>query len=117
MMNDFITTKPTLTPLVAGATTTTITGTLAGQFQLPGNWVAIVASLVLALFITIQIGTPLWQRFLFYLINAITILTVSMGLNSAGIASTKSIQQTQYESRWIPPETDSQEKPFFHNWF
>lgn len=113
-MEGLLTSKPTLTPLVAGAVTTMITGTLVSQFDLPGKWVVIVVSLVLSLLIRFDKEVVIYQRILFYLLNSLTIFSVAMGINQAGVAATKSMEQHQYERRWVP---ESEAISFFHEWF
>ncbi|MGR9115873.1 MAG: hypothetical protein ACU85E_08920 [Gammaproteobacteria bacterium] len=120
-MDDFLTAPPTLTPLIAGVTTTTITGTLASQFYLPANWVAVITCLVLSTLVTMKNGLPYYQRAIYYLINAITIFTVSMGINAAGIAATKHYGNAEQIAitRTMPPEQAGQttNRPFFDEWF
>lgn len=120
-MDDFLTARPSLTPLIAGATTTTVTGTLASQFYLPANWIAIVTCLILSLLVTMKKGLPYYQRVVYYLINAVTIFTVSMGLNAAGVAATKNYSPSDRPpiTRTVPPEETNQaaKRPFFDDWF
>ena len=120
-MDDFLTAPPSLSPLIAGVTTTTITGTLASQFLLPANWVAIITCLILSLLVTMEKGIPFYQRFLYYLINSVTIFTVSMGINAAGIAATKNYSPAQQPliARTMPPEEapKTNKRPFFDEWF
>ena len=116
-MDDFLTSEPTMTPLVAGTSTLTIAATLASEFGLPGNITAIVISLILSSLIGIKAEVTLFKRILFYFINAITIFVIAMGLNSAGVALT----QSQNISHNTLPRGDTieqkAEKPFFHPWF
>lgn len=120
-MDDFLTAPPTLTPLIAGVTTTTITGTLASQFYLPANWVAVITCLVLASLVTMKAGLHYYQRVIYYLINAITIFTVSMGINAAGIAATKHYGEPKDIpiARGMPSDGTKypNERPFFDEWF
>ena len=118
-MDDFLTAPPTLTPLIAGVTTTTITGTLASQFYLPAHWVAIITCLVLSSLVTMKQGLPYYQRAIYYLINAVTIFTVSMGINAAGIAATKNHSEEAPIVRSMPPEelAKTVKRPFFDEWF
>lgn len=120
-MDDFLTASPSLTPLTAGATTTTITGTLVSQFNLPGSWVAIVTCIILSSLVKMKPGLSYYQRAIFYLINAITIFTVAMGLNAAGIAATKSYHDTKpaVVARSVLPEETvlAGDRPFFDEWF
>ena len=120
-MDDFLSAPPTITPLIAGVTTTTITGTLVSQFNLPANWVAIITCLVLSSLVTMKPGLSYYQRAIYYLINAVTIFTVSMGINAAGIAATKNFSKDEKPPivRTVPPEnsTQSAKRPFFDEWF
>ena len=120
-MDDFLSAPPSLTPLIAGVTTTTITGTLASQFYLPANWVAIITCLILSSLVVLKPGLSFYQRAVYYLINTITIFTVSMGINAAGIAATKNFSETKQTTvtRSVPPEETAQtaQRPFFDEWF
>lgn len=118
-MDDFLTAPPTLTPLIAGVTTTTVTGTLASQFSLPAPWVAIITCLILSSLVSMKQGLPFYQRAVYYLINAVTIFTVSMGINAAGIAATKSYGEQTPIVRAVPPENTAKnvKRPFFDEWF
>ncbi|MGR9045866.1 MAG: hypothetical protein ACU83N_11250 [Gammaproteobacteria bacterium] len=118
-MDDFLTAPPTLTPLIAGVTTTTVTGTLASQFSLPAPWVAVITCLILSSLVSMKQGLPFYQRATYYLINAVTIFTVSMGINAAGIAATKSHGQETPIVRTMPPDNATQgvKRPFFDEWF
>ncbi len=104
-----------MTPGVAGTATAMITATLVGQFGVPGNWTGLVLSLLFGLFVLGDKATPIMQRVLFYFVNSMIIFSVAIGINTAGIAATKSEQQAQYESRWVPPEGEA--GGFFQQWF
>lgn len=112
-MEKFITNKTTLTPLLAGTITMTITGTLVSHFNFPGDLTSIVVSLILALLVTIDGEVSLLLRIIYYLINSITIFSVAMGINSAGVAANQNPQN--YVERQIPSEFEP--KAFFTNWF
>lgn len=114
-MDDFLTSEPTMTPLVAGTSTLTIAATLASEFGLPGSTTAIVISLILASLIGINAEIKIFKRILFYFINAITIFVIAMGLNSAGVTLTQNTSDTAI------PRGDTIERnieqDFFHQWF
>jgi len=50
-MNQFLNSKSMVTPGVAGGVVTLIAGTLSSQFGLPAKWIALLASLLVALLI------------------------------------------------------------------
>lgn len=112
-MDDFFTSQPTFTPLMAGTFTLTAAATLGSTFGWPGSITAITISLLLAIVISIDKNIPLIKRIIFYLVNATTIFIVAMGLNSTGISLTQENEDKQVE-RGIEA---SVEKPFFHAWF
>jgi len=114
-MDEFLRSKPMLTPGMAGGATTMITGTLVSQFGLPGDTTGLVVSFVLGLLVWADKTVPFLQRMLYYIINSIIIYAVAVGLNQAGVAITKSKAQVEYESRWVQPA--SEEKSFFQPWF
>jgi hypothetical protein len=115
-MDDFLKSKAMITPGVAGATTTMITGTLYIQFGLPAKWVGLILSLLFALVIWGDKEVPIYQRAVFYIINTLTIFAVSIGLNQAGMTIETSNQQLKNPpliERNVPQES----KTFFHDWF
>ncbi|MCW8928911.1 MAG: hypothetical protein OQL19_01580 [Gammaproteobacteria bacterium] len=112
MMDDFFTSQPTFTPLMAGTFTLTAAATLASVFGLPGSITAITISFLLAIVIRIDKNIPLLKRIVFYLVNVTTIFIVAMGLNSTGISLTQDKEDTLIER-----EVEKVEKPFFHSWF
>jgi len=85
-MDDFLTVPPVLTPLIAGATTTTITGTLASPFYLPDDWGAVIACLI-------------WS------------LSVMMRINAAGMAATKNHNPAQQPLSPTPCRLKKRPKP------
>ncbi len=88
-MEGFISSKAMLTPGIAGATTTMITGTLASQFGIPGTYTSILVSFLLGLVVFSDTVVPLLQRLVLYLINSMIIYTVAIGLNTAGAAAVR----------------------------
>ena len=115
-MDDFLKSKAMITPGVAGATTTMITGTLYSQFGLPAKWVGLVFSLLFGLAVWADKEVPFYQRIFFYIINSLTIFAVAIGINQAGMAIEVSTLQSKNPNvieRKVEPESSS----FFHDWF
>jgi hypothetical protein len=115
-MDDFFRSKAMLTPGVAGATTTMITATLVSQFGLPGNWTGLVISLLLGLSVWADKSVAIYQRIIFYIINSVTIFTVALGLNTAGMVVNQKVERFVNPpeiERKVPPES----KAFFQEWF
>jgi hypothetical protein len=113
-MEEYVKSKPMLASGILGATTTMVTGTLVTQFGLPGNWTALGVSFLLGLLVLTDQSIPRFQQIVLYFINSMIIFTTAMGINSAGVAATKSPEQHHYEQRWVPP---SEENRFFRDWF
>ena len=95
---------------MAGATTTMITGTLASQFALPGNYTALIVSFILGLMVWNDTSINIFKRALFYVVNSVIIFTMAMGFNAAGVAASKTEQQI---TRSVPQE----DSVFFNDWF
>ena len=112
-MEDYLNSKAMLAPGVAGATTTTITGTMASVFGFPGSYTALAVSFLLGLLVFSDKTVPLLQRIVLYLVNSMIIFTVAVGLNTAGTAATQS-DEARKRSVEIAVET---EKAFFQPWF
>jgi hypothetical protein len=114
-MDDFLSSKAMITPGIAGATTTLITGTLYSQFALPAKWVGLGVSLLFGLTVWADKQVPIYQRMVFYVINSLTIFAVAIGINQAGMAVEMSSRQPKDPiviERKVPQES----KSFFHNW-
>ncbi len=111
-MDDFFTSQPTFTPLMAGTFTLTAATTLASTFGWPGSITAISISFLLAIAISIDKNIPLVKRIVFYLVNVTTIFIVAMGLNATGISLTQ-----DNENKQIERGVEKVDKPFFHSWF
>jgi len=114
-MDDFFSSKAMITPGIAGATTTLITGTLYSQFALPAKWVGLVVSLLFGLTVWGDKQVPIYQRILFYVINSLTIFAVAIGINQAGMAVQLSSMQPKNSTvveRNVEPESNT----FFHDW-
>ncbi len=114
-MEGFLSSKAMLTPGVAGATVTTIAGTLATQFDIPGTYTSIVVSFILGLVVFSDKLVPLFQRMVLYLVNSMIIYTVAIGLNTAGAAAVKSDEEIV--TRSVVPAETTVSIPFFHPWF
>lgn len=115
-MDDFLKSKAMMTPGLAGAATTMITGTLVSQFGLPGNWTGLVVSLLMGLVVWIDKSVPVYQRLLFYLIHSMTIFAVAIGVNTAGMEiqhSNRPVSDPAAVERTVPLESEA----FFQKWF
>ena len=115
-MNEFLNSRSMVTPGVAGTLVTLFTATLSSQFGLPAKWIALVASVVLALIIFFmdQAG-KVFMRILVLLVNACIIFSVSVGTNAsvtAAKAPTTIQSNPPFEEAPVPTPT-----PFFHSWF
>lgn len=113
-MDEFIKSKSMLSSGVLGTTTTMIAGTMATQFDIPGDLTAIVVSFLLGLLVFTDQSIPYLQRGVFYIIISLIIFTTAMGINAAGIAATRSSEQPRVLQRGIDGEEG---KNFFHDWF
>lgn len=112
-MEEYLNSKAMLTPGVAGATTTTITGTMASVFGWPGSYTALVVSFLLGLLVFSDKTVPLLQRMVLYLVNSMIIFTVSVGLNTAGVAA---MQTDEARNRSVEAAVET-EHSFFQPWF
>jgi hypothetical protein len=115
-MDEFLNSKAMLTPGVAGALTTTITGTLVSQFGLPGNWTGLVISLLLGLAVWADKSVAIYQRIVFYAVNSMTIFAVAIGINTAGMAIEYSRMQS-VEPPVVEREVLPDSERFFQEWF
>jgi hypothetical protein len=119
MDDDFIKSKAMVTPGAAGSATTMLTATLSTQLSLPPSWTGMAISFLFGTLTFADKSVPLLQRFVFYVINSITIFTVAMGINYAGmtISETRETKPPAL-TRSLHPESPEQVKPsFFHEWF
>jgi len=114
-MDDFLSSKAMITPGIAGATTTLITGTLYSQFALPAKWVGLGVSLLFGLTVWADKQVPIYQRMVFYVINSLTIFAVAIGINQAGMAVETSARQAKNPpaiERYVPPDSNT----IFRDW-
>ena len=112
-MEEYLNSKAMVTPGVAGATATTIAGTMASVFGWPGSYTALIASFLLGALVFSDKSVSLLQRLILYLVNSTIIFTVAVGLNTAGAAATQT-DEARKRSVEVAAET---EKTFFHPWF
>jgi hypothetical protein len=116
-MEEFFHSKAMMTPGAVGATTTMITGTLASQFGLPGNWTGLVLSLLFGLSVWADKSVPVYQRIIFYIINSMTIFAVAIGINTAGMVINKSTERKVAPHVIEEKHTPAEQQKFFQDWF
>lgn len=124
-MDDFVNSKGMITPGVAGSATTMITGTLVSVFDFPGAMTALAISFLFGLLVLTDKSISLLYKCAYYIISSMTIFSVAVGLNHAGVAI---VEQDETDStvleRTLEPEesmqSDSETTPsnrFFQEWF
>ena len=113
-MDQFLNSKSMITPGIAGGVVTLIAATLASQFGLPAKWIALLASLLIALLIFFADQAEKgFSRLVILILNTLIIFSVSVGSNAAVTAArSESKTQPPFESTPAPTPT-----PFFHLWF
>jgi len=82
-INDFLNPRSMLTPGIAGGITMTITNTLWIQFSLDQKWTALAISFALSLLVFRAQNIPLWERIIYYGLNALIIFSVGVGTQKA----------------------------------
>ena len=115
MMGDFVNSKSMLTPAMAALGVTMMSGVLAGQFGLPGKWTGLIFSFILGTVVFADRETPIIQRALFYVINSLTIYTMAIGINEAGVAAMSAHPAVPDACRAVVEEGAG--KGFFSPWF
>jgi hypothetical protein len=85
----FLNPKSMITPGVAGSMVMLITNALVIQFGLPGRWIALSLSFLLALVVFLTTTIPMWQRGIYYLFNALLIFSIAIGTNQVGAATAR----------------------------
>jgi hypothetical protein len=125
-MDNFISSRAMITPGLAGSATTMITGTLVTTFGFPGAVTALIISFVFGSMALADKSVTIYYKFIFYIINSVTIFSVAVGLNQAGMAIIERDQQppTIVEERSLDPAEDenndvmrTESRPFFQEWF
>lgn len=123
-MGDFVSSKAMMTPGIAGSATTMITGTLVSIFDLPGAATALGVSFVFGLMVLADKEVAILYKLVFYVINSMTIFSVAVGLNQAGMAIIERDRPVPAIKRSLEPADDqspnitkSDFKPFFRDWF
>lgn len=119
-MDQFLNSKSMITPGVAGGVVTVIAATLSSQFGLPAKWIALTASLLVALliFFADQIG-KVAVRLIILLLNTVVIFSVAVGTNATATAAKKP-EPPKQTTEFPPFESTAPEPtptPFFHDWF
>ena len=120
-MDEFLNSKSMITPGVAGGVVTLVAATLSSQFGWPAKWVAIVASLLIALliFFADQAGRVI-ARVLVLVLNTVIIFSVAVGANASAMTaknSSRNIEGPQFETHSVTPTPTPTPTPFFHPWF
>ena len=82
-LNDFLNPRSMLTPGLAGGLTMVISTTLWIQFALPPKWTALAISLALSLLVVRGHNIPLWERIIYYVLNALFIFSMGLGAHTA----------------------------------
>jgi len=123
-MDNFMSSKAMITPGVAGSATTMITGTLVSTFGFPGAVTALAISFLFGLMVLADKTITLTYKFIFYIIGSMTIFSVAVGLNQAGMAIIESDKPVSTMERSLEPADEkpsdsaaSKSKPFFQEWF
>lgn len=125
-MDDFISSKSMITPGIAGSATTMITGTLVTAFGFPGAVTALIVSFIFGLMALADKSVTIYYKFIFYIINSVTIFSVAVGLNQAGMVIIERDRHSPaaiVEERTLgPAEEDTgfrqtESRPFFQEWF
>lgn len=111
---EFLHAKSMLTPGIAGAITMLITNTLHQQFELPHRWVALVLSLILGTLVFGDRRTVLWQRCVFYLLNALIIFSMAVGVNAGAQAVANPAASGEEE---VLENAAADETTFLQDWF
>lgn len=117
----FVNARGPVGALFAGATVTTITGTLVNLFALPGAWVGLTLSFLIgALFLFDEQVKRLVVRAILFVLNSLTVFSVAVGLNTAGQAAFAPVASE-------PPGVIERDRPrggngeqetsFFRDWF
>ncbi|SES63363.1 hypothetical protein SAMN05216326_10152 [Nitrosomonas marina] len=124
-MDNFISSRSMITPGLAGSATTMITGTLVTTFGFPGAVTALIVSFVFGSMALADKSVAFYYKLIFYIINSITIFSVAVGLNQAGMAIIeRDRQETTVKERALGPAEEENDivrkaetQPFFQEWF
>ncbi|MFW5443586.1 MAG: hypothetical protein ACKE51_04670 [Methylococcaceae bacterium] len=122
-MENFSGSKEMIAPGIAGSTTTMITGTLVSNFGLPGAQTALVISLIFGALIFAEKAPAFIYKLVFYIINSMTIFSVAIGLNQAGMEISVGkpvipIERKLNSNDIQPPNSISKQSgEFFQSWF
>lgn len=83
-IKEFLNPKATLTPGFAGGVVMAIANSLWVAFELPQAWTALAVSSLVALLVVAANPAPLWQRLIYWVLNALVIFSVGAGGNALG---------------------------------
>jgi MFS superfamily sulfate permease-like transporter len=113
-MEDFFNSKTILTPGIAGGLTTLTTGVVSSQFNLPGKWIALLISFLLAIviFYLDQHTLKIPLKVIFVILNTLIVFAVAVGANTAGAAATAPTRPA-FELEQV----EAGQKRFFNDWF
>lgn len=113
LMDEFINAKAMITPGVAGTSVIMVTGTLVSQFDVPGNWVALITSFLIGTAVWSDESVTLPNRLVLYVLNSLIIFTVANGINAAALEAARAPQLDRIE-RTLAAE--GEQPAFFRRW-
>lgn len=113
LMNEFINSKAMITPGVAGTSVIMVTGTLVSQFDIPGNWVALIMSFLIGTAVWSDASVAMPNKLVLYVLNSLIIFTVANGINAAALEAASGPQLDRIE-RTLVAEGDA--PAFFRRW-
>lgn len=113
LMDEFINARAMITPGVAGTTVIMITGALIGQFNLPGNWAALILSFLVGMTVWSDESVVMPQKLVLYVLNSLIIFTVANGINVAAI---EAINGPELDTIERSLEANDSEQGFFRRW-
>lgn len=84
-LDEFINPKAMVTPGAAGAVVMLISNTLWVQFALPQRWAGLAISFALGLLVFKYKARqlPVWEKFVYYVVNSLIIFSMGLGANTA----------------------------------
>jgi hypothetical protein len=101
-----------------------VSSTLFMQFNVPARWTAFVLSFLLGLVAFRYVAIPLWQRGIYYFLNALIVFCVAVGTNTVGSnvdAARNEIDRPKIHHREGPKirpgDTGARKRPLFQPWF
>ena len=113
MMDEFINSKAMITPGVAGTSVIMVTGSLVSQFDIPGNWVALILSFLLGMAVWSDDSVVMPNKLVLYVLNSLIIFTVANGINAAALEAAHAPKLDRIERAL---EADTEKPAFFRRW-